>query len=90
MWNKSKELKEELENVKVDLTSLQSLLQQHTKDYALLLQKTPSSVKEYEERIGTLEVKMAKLWGLMIEETSRGKEKLTKEGKKISVGMPYK
>jgi len=36
---------------------------------------------EYAARIADLEVKMAKLWGLLVETTPAKKEKLTKYGK---------
>ncbi len=35
------------------------------------------------ERIADLEVKMAKLWGLLTEQNAYGKEKLTKFGRKF-------
>jgi len=39
--------------------------------------------KDAYERIADLEVKMAKLWSLLIEKSHRGEDKLTKFGRKF-------
>lgn len=55
-----------------------------TKEYASLLenqQKSPVNSMDYAQRLADLEVKMAKLWALLLETTPTGKDKLTKMGK---------
>lgn len=37
--------------------------------------------QEYQERLSELEVKMAKLWGLLVRTTPTGKESLSKHGR---------
>jgi len=44
---------------------------------------TPPQPPEYASRIADLEVKMAKLWALLVETTPSNKEKLTKFGKRF-------
>lgn len=39
--------------------------------------------KEEQSRLADLEVKMAKLWGLLLETTPNGKEKVSKFGRKF-------
>jgi len=73
MWNKKR--KEEIENIKQDLTNMRILLEQHTKEYAMLLEKTPPSTTEFANRIADLEVKMAKLWAVLVEIDKRGRDK---------------
>ena len=46
------------------------------------LEKKPDKLeKDAYERLADLEVKMAKLWNLLVETTPRGKEKTTKFGR---------
>lgn len=46
------------------------------------LEKKPDKLdKDAYERLADLEVKMAKLWGLLVETNAYGKDKLTKHGK---------
>ena len=73
-----KEIEEEYKkNIEKDLFDLQ-------KKYAELLAKSPVSTTEYANRIADLEIKMAKLWGMLIEQSPRtGKDKLSNEGKRF-------
>lgn len=49
-----------------------------------LIDKKPDKLeKDAYERVADLEVKMAKLWGLLVENNAYGKEKLTKFGRKF-------
>lgn len=43
----------------------------------------PPNPPEYAARIADLEIKMAKLWAVLIEVNSRNQEKLTKFGKRF-------
>ncbi len=46
------------------------------------LKNTPKEVtKEYAERLADVEVKVAKLWTLLVEATPKGKDRLTSYGK---------
>jgi len=48
------------------------------------LEKKPDKLeKDAYERLADLEVKMAKLWGLLVEQNAYGKDKLTKFGRKF-------
>jgi len=48
------------------------------------LEKKPDKLeKDAYERLADLEVKMAKLWALLVETNTYGKEKLTKFGRKF-------
>ena len=52
------------------------------KELRLELEKKPDKLeKDAYERLADLEVKMAKLWNLLITQTSTGKEKTTKFGR---------
>ena len=42
---------------------------------------SPASTQELSNRIADLEVKMSKLWNLLITQTPRGEDKLSKYGK---------
>jgi len=68
---------------KQEVEKLKAELEKVTRDYALLLEKQKAENKEvsFIERVADLEIKMAKLWSLLSEETPRGKTKLTKFGK---------
>lgn len=47
-----------------------------------LLDKKPDKIdKDTHERIAELEVKMAKLWSILLESDARGKDKATKLGR---------
>lgn len=52
------------------------------KEYAKTL-NTPSISDKDRERLADLEVKMAKLWGILLETTPKGKDKLTRFGKRF-------
>lgn len=45
--------------------------------------KTPPSTQEFANRVADLEVKMAKLWALLVEYTPRNQEKLSKMGRRF-------
>ncbi len=51
------------------------------KRYSLLLAKTPQSTIEYANRLADLEIKMAKLWSMLTDQSMTGKDKLSKYGK---------
>lgn len=55
-----------------------------THEIDLLIARKPEYLSAEEKgRLADLEVKMAKLWGLLIETTPLGKEKLSKFGRKF-------
>ena len=58
-------------------------LEKLEKDYAVLLEKNPPSTVEFANRVADLEVKMAKLWALLIDYTPKNQEKLSKFGKRF-------
>jgi len=68
-----KQIKIELEAIARSMSDLRSKIDQ----------KPDKLEKDAYERIADLEVKMAKLWGLLVENNAYGKEKLTKFGRKF-------
>lgn len=48
---------------------------------ALQLARPDHMTKEQEARLADLEVKMVKLWGLLVTSTPNGQDKLTKHGR---------
>lgn len=61
---------------------LEEELEKMEKKYAELL-VSPSNANTHPERIAELEVKMAKLWGLLLTVTPKGEDKLTRTGKRF-------
>jgi hypothetical protein len=76
----------EYERIIAQMTKI-DLLQQHIdhveKEYAKTI-NNPSINDKDRERLVDLEVKMAKLWALLLETTPRNKDKLTRIGKMYS------
>jgi len=73
------------------ITELEDDLEEHEKKISQLLEKMaliygakPECLtKEEKERLADLEVKMAKLWSLLIEQTPNGRDKLSKFGRRF-------
>lgn len=59
------------------------------KKYAMLLEKTPPSTEEYASRIADLEVKMAKLWTVLIKIDERGNDRASKYARKMFGGKAF-
>jgi len=68
-----KEIKKEIELLKATIDILHNEIKQ----------KPNKLEKDASERLAELEVKMAKLWALLVETNTYGKEKLTKFGRKF-------
>lgn len=59
------------------------LLRQELKEVQTKLESFKSDPKALSERVADLEVKMAKLWALLLETTPRGQDKLSKFGRRF-------
>jgi hypothetical protein len=66
--------KEYIKQLEKDLSDLE-------KKYAESIANKPVITKEDSARLADLEVKMAKLWSLLVEQTPRGQDRLTRYGK---------
>lgn len=77
-WDKWKEEKQQLEKDYEEVLNVnQELLKQLEE---LKKEKIPPKM---EERVADLEIKLSKLWSMLIEYTPNNKEKLTKFGKRF-------
>jgi len=77
------ELKELLLNNSRRIDELKRELELTEKKYAELLTKSPASTQEFANRLADLEVKMGKLWALLLEQDKRGNDKLSKFGRRF-------
>lgn len=88
-WD-TKALKE-IDDINAHIDFLKKIQNEHDKkmielihNIDLLMARKPDYLSNEEKaRLADLEVKMAKLWGLLIETTPLGKEKLSKFGRRF-------
>ena len=81
-WNKEKkEIMEDLELLEVAIIRLEKRLEELE-----TTPKTPLSTQEFSNRVTDLEVKMSKLWNLLIKLDARGNEKINPYGRRMFGG----
>ena len=70
----AKQLNRKIEEYNKERAQMCDKLDNLEKKYALLLEKTPPSTAEFADRVADLEVKMAKLWAVLIKIDARGND----------------
>lgn len=78
LWKGKRKIEEREEYQDMINSDLLEKLADLEKKYALFVANTPSSTAEFSDRIADLEVKMAKLWAVLIKIDARGNENASK------------
>lgn len=82
-----KEFEEEQQFSNETEDALKEDIRELEKKYALLLEKKPATTEEYANRLADLEVKMAKLWTVLVQIDARGKDKPSSTARKFFGGL---
>lgn len=83
-WDKWKEKDEVIDSLILTLDSHNERINEIISKIDFLLVSKPENLtKDEQSRLADLEVKMAKLWAILLETTPNGKEKASKFGKRF-------
>lgn len=70
-----------------EIVQIRKELHEIEKNYALLLEKRSPSTSEYADRVADLEVKMAKLWSILLKIDMRGNDQPTTTARRLFGGQ---